>query len=185
MLDLSLSMPMRGNFFAAKKVALALDNLIRTQFPRDSLYIVGFAGYARLLKTEDLPHVTWNEYVPGTNMQHGFMLSRRLLGKHKGGTRQIIMISDGEPTAHLEGGRPFFTYPPSLKTIEETLKEVKRCTREGITINTFMLDRNYYLKEFVQELTRINRGRAFYTTPDNLGQYILVDYVSSKRKTIN
>jgi uncharacterized protein with von Willebrand factor type A (vWA) domain len=112
------------------------------------------------------------------------MLARKLLARHRGGTRQVIMISDGEPTAHLERGRSQFSYPPSPVTIRETLKEVKRCTQEGITINTFMLDRNYYLKEFVNQLAKINGGRVFYTTPDKLGEYILVDYVQHKRKRV-
>ena len=92
------------------------------------------------------------------------------------------MISDGEPTAHLEHGRSYFAYPPSPITIRETLKEVRRCTQKGIVINTFMLDRNYYLKEFVNQIAKMNKGRVFYTTPERLGQYILVDYVAQKRK---
>ena len=184
MLDLSWSMALRGSFQAAKKVALALNNLIRSQFSRDSLYIIGFSAYARELKAEQLPYVRWDESVLGTNMHHALMLAQSLLAKHKSGTRQIIMISDGEPTAHLEKGRSFFAYPPSPITIRETLKEVKRCTQKGIVINTFMLDRNYYLKEFVNQVAKINKGRVFYTTPDKLGQYILVDYVASKRKNI-
>jgi uncharacterized protein with von Willebrand factor type A (vWA) domain len=94
------------------------------------------------------------------------------------------MISDGEPTAHLEHGRSYFAYPPSPITIRETLREVRRCTQKGIVINTFMLDRNYYLKEFVHQIAKMNKGRVFYTTPDRLGQYILVDYVAQKRKQI-
>jgi uncharacterized protein with von Willebrand factor type A (vWA) domain len=184
MVDLSWSMALRGSFQAAKKVALALNNLIRSQFNRDSLYIIGFSAYARELKAEELPYVRWDESVLGTNMHHAFMLAQRLLSKHKAGTRQIIMISDGEPTAHLERGRSYFAYPPSPITIRETLKEVKRCTEKGIVINTFMLDRNYYLKEFVNQMARINKGRIFYTTPDRLGQYILVDYVANKRKNL-
>lgn len=184
MVDLSWSMALRGSFQAAKKVALALHNLIKTQFSRDSLYIIGFSAYARELKAEELPYVRWDESVLGTNMHHAFMLAEQLLAKHKGGTRQIIMISDGEPTAHLERGRSYFAYPPSPITIRETLKEVKRCTKKDITINTFMLDRNYYLKEFVNQVAKINKGRVFYTTPDKLGQYILVDYVRNKRKSI-
>jgi uncharacterized protein with von Willebrand factor type A (vWA) domain len=184
MVDLSWSMALRGSFQAAKKVALALHNLISTQFSRDSLYIIGFSAYARELKAEELPYVRWDESVLGTNMHHAFMLAQQLLSKHKGGTRQIIMISDGEPTAHLERGRSYFAYPPSPITIRETLKEVKRCTKKNVTINTFMLDRNYYLKEFVNQVARINKGRVFYTTPDKLGQYILVDYVQNKRKQI-
>lgn len=184
MLDLSWSMALRGSFQAAKKVALALNNLISSQFSRDSLYIIGFSAYARELKAEQLPYVRWDESVLGTNMHHALMMAQNLLAKHKAGTRQIIMISDGEPTAHLERGRSYFAYPPSPITIRETLKEVKRCTQKNIVINTFMLDRNYYLKEFVNQVAKINKGRVFYTTPDKLGQYILVDYVASKRKNI-
>ena len=184
MVDLSWSMALRGSFQSAKKVALALHNLISAQYPRDQLYILGFSAVARELKISDLPYVRWDESVLGTNMHHALMLARRKLAKHTGATRQIIMISDGEPTAHLEHGRSQFSYPPSPATIRETLKEVRRCTQEGITINTFMLDRNYYLKEFVNQLAKINGGRVFYTTPDKLGEYILVDYVQHKRKRI-
>ena len=184
MVDLSWSMALRGSFQAAKKVALALNNLITSQFSRDSLYIIGFSAYARELKAEELPYVRWDESVLGTNMHHALMLAQNLLAKHKSGTRQIIMISDGEPTAHLERGRSYFAYPPSPITIRETLKEVKRATTKGITINTFMLDRNYYLKEFVNQVAKINKGRVFYTTPDKLGQYVLVDYVQNKRKDV-
>jgi uncharacterized protein with von Willebrand factor type A (vWA) domain len=184
LLDLSWSMALRGSFQAAKKVALALNNLIRTQFPKDSLYILGFSAYARELTAEQLPYVRWDESVLGTNMHHAFMLAQQLLSKHKGGTRQVIMISDGEPTAHLEHGRSYFAYPPSPITIRETLREVRRCTQKGIVINTFMLDHNYYLKEFVHQIAKMNKGRVFYTTPDRLGQYILVDYVVQKRKQI-
>jgi uncharacterized protein with von Willebrand factor type A (vWA) domain len=185
MLDLSWSMALRGSFQAAKKVALALNNLISSQFQRDSLYIIGFSAYARELKAEELPYVRWDESVLGTNMHHALMIAQKLLAKHTQGTRQIIMISDGEPTAHLEKGRSYFAYPPSPITIRETLKEVKRCTQKNITINTFMLDRNYYLKEFVNQVARINKGRVFYTTPDKLGEYILVDYVASKKKKLS
>jgi uncharacterized protein with von Willebrand factor type A (vWA) domain len=185
MLDLSWSMALRGSFQAAKKVALALNNLIRSQFPRDTLYILGFSAYARELTAEQLPYLRWDESVLGTNMHHAFMLAQRLLARHKVGTRQVIMISDGEPTAHLEHGRSYFAYPPSPITIRETLKEVRRTTRKGIIINTFMLDRNYYLKEFVNQIASMNKGRVFYTTPDRLGQYIVVDYVAQKRKRIS
>ncbi|MBM4415034.1 MAG: VWA domain-containing protein [Chloroflexi bacterium] len=184
MVDLSWSMALRGSFQAAKKVALALHNLISAQYARDTLYVIGFAAYARELKVQDLPYVRWDDSVLGTNMHHALMLARKLLAKHRGGTRQVIMISDGEPTAHLERGRSQFSYPPAAATIRETLKEVKRCTQEGITINTFMLDRNYYLKEFVNQLAKINGGRVFYTTPDKLGEYILLDYVQHKRKRV-
>ena len=185
MLDLSWSMALRGSFQAAKKVALALNNLIRMKYARDSLYLVGFSAYARELKTEDLPYARWDETVLGTNMHHALLIAQRLLAKHKVGTRQIIMISDGEPTAHLQDGVSHFSYPPSQMTIRETLKEVQNCTKKDIVINIFMLDRNYYLKEFVSRVARINRGRVFYTTPDELGEYILVDFVSNKRKSLS
>ena len=145
MIDLSLSMAMRGNFQAAKKVALALDNLIRTQFPRDTLYIVGFSTYAREVKPEQLAYLAWDEFEPYTNIQHGLSLASKLLSRDNGGNKQIMLISDGEPTAHLEGGQLFLQYPPSSRTIRETLKEVQRCTRMDITINTFMLERSNYL----------------------------------------
>lgn len=184
MLDRSWSMALRGSFQSAKKVALALNNLISSQYARDSLYIIGFSAYASELKAEDLPYVRWDESVLGTNMHHALMIAQKLLARHSAGTKQIIMISDGEPTAHLERGKSYFAYPPSPITIRETLKEVKRCTQKNITINTFMLDRNYYLKEFINQVARINKGRVFYTTPDKLGEYILVDYVAQKRKRV-
>ncbi|HET6965796.1 MAG TPA: VWA domain-containing protein [Acidimicrobiales bacterium] len=178
--DLSLSMPMRGNFLAAKKVAMALHALITSQFPRDYLGLVGFGELARELKPEQLPEVSW-DYTYGTNMQHALMLARRMLARRQG-TKQIIMITDGEPTAHiLPGGEPFFNYPPAPETVRVTLDEVVRATREGITINTFMLDATGYLRTFVEKLTQLNRGRAFYTTPETLGDYVLVDFLEQKR----
>jgi uncharacterized protein with von Willebrand factor type A (vWA) domain len=182
MLDLSLSMPMRDNFLAAKKVAMALHSLISTEFPRDFLGIVGFSEVARQIKPQELPEVSW-DFVYGTNMQHGFQISRRLLGRQSG-TKQIIMITDGEPTAHFEPGmaEPFFSYPPVRETVEATLREVVRCTREGIRINTFMLDPTGHLKAFVEKLTQLNQGRAFFTTPETLGDYVLVDFIEQKRE---
>jgi uncharacterized protein with von Willebrand factor type A (vWA) domain len=179
MVDLSLSMPMRDNFLAAKKVAMALHTLISTRFPRDYLGIVGFSEVARELRPQDIPEVSW-DFVYGTNMQHGFLLARRMLARQSG-TKQIIMITDGEPTAHIENGEPFFAYPPVPRTIEETLKEVMRATREGVRINTFMLDASYHLREFVERMTRMNRGRAFFTTPETLGDYLLVDFIEQRR----
>lgn len=181
MIDMSRSMFLRGCFLAAKKVAIALDSLIRSQFPRDSLYIVGFSNHAVELKPHSLPQISLNDYVYGTNMQHGFQVARSLLAKHRG-NRQVIMVTDGEPTAHLDNGRVYFGYPPTYKTIQETLKEVRRYTRDRIVINTFMLERGPYLTEFVNEMTKINRGRAFFVSPERLGEYILVDYVSGRQK---
>jgi uncharacterized protein with von Willebrand factor type A (vWA) domain len=180
MLDLSLSMPMRDNFLPAKKVAMALHSLITSQFPRDYMGIVGFSETARILTAAQLPEVSW-DFVYGTNMQHGFLLARHLLAKQTG-TKQIIMITDGEPTAHITPrGDVFFNYPPVPETIEATLREVVRCTKDNIRINTFMLDANSYLKSFIEKLTSINRGRAFFTTPETLGDYVLVDFIEHKK----
>jgi uncharacterized protein with von Willebrand factor type A (vWA) domain len=181
MLDLSLSMPMRDNFLPAKKVAMALHSLISSQFPRDYLGLVGFSETARVLTAQQLPEVSW-DFVYGTNMQHGFVLARQLLARQSG-TKQIIMITDGEPTAHVTAsGDVFFNYPPVRETVEATLREVVRCTREGIRINTFMLDATSSLKAFIEQLTEINRGRAFFTTPETLGDYVLVDFIEHKRQ---
>jgi uncharacterized protein with von Willebrand factor type A (vWA) domain len=182
MLDMSRSMPLRGYFYAAKKVALALDSLIRSQYPRDSLHIIGFSDIAREITSADLPHLSVNEYVYGTNMQHGLMLARRMLARDGAANKQVIIVSDGEPTAHIENGRPVFFYPPLPETFAKTLVEVQRCTREGVVINTFMLESNHQLVQFVDEMTRLNRGRAFFISPDRLGDYVLVDFVRNKRR---
>jgi len=171
-----------GLFLPAKKVALALHALLRSQFPRDTLHIVGFSLYAREFKPEQLPGLSWSEWNIGTNMHHGFQLARQLLGRHKGPNKQVIMVTDGEPTAHMEGGEAQFAYPPTRHTFQETLKEARRCTREGITINTFMLEQSHTLVAFVEQMARINHGRAFFATPDRLGEYVLVDYVRNKRR---
>ena len=184
LLDQSRSMGLFNNFAAAKKVTLALLALIRTQYPRDTMYIIGFSDYAKEIKEEEMANVNWNSWVSGTNLHHALMLSRKLLSREKGGNRQILLITDGEPTSHLEGDRAFFAYPPSYRTEQETLKEVKRCTQEDILINTFMLENTYQLVNFVDRMTRINRGRAFYSSADNLGEYVLVDYVNNRRKRI-
>ena len=184
LVDMSRSMLLRGCFLAAKKVAVALDTLIRTQFPHDDLSIIGFAYYARELRSESLAELTWQGYEYGTNLQHGLMLARRILDRQHGANRQIVVITDGEPTAHFENGQVEFSYPPTRRTIQETLREVQRCTRDGITINTFMLERSRALAEFVALITRMNRGRAFYATPEHLGEYVLVDFVSRRTRTV-
>jgi uncharacterized protein with von Willebrand factor type A (vWA) domain len=184
MLDMSRSMLNNGYFLPAKKVALALSALIRGQFPRDALYIVGFSLYARTFTPESLPTLSWSEWNIGTNMHAGFLLSRQLLARHKGGNKQILMVTDGEPTAHLEDGVADFSYPPTQRTFDETLKEVQRCTREGITINTFMLERSSWLVGFVEKMARINHGRAFMSAPEKLGEYVVVDFVKSRRRVV-
>ncbi len=140
MLDMSRSMPLRGYFYAAKKMALALDSLIRSQYPRDALTVVGFSDLAREIPSSALPQLTVNEYVYGTNFQHALMLARRILARSHAENKQVIIVSDGEPTAHIENGRPVFSYPPLPETFVKTLIEVRRCTLERIVINTFMLE---------------------------------------------
>ncbi len=178
--DLSMSMPMRDNFVPAKKMAMALQTLISTRFPRDYLGVVGFSEVAREIRAEDLPTAMW-DYVYGTNLQHALVLARRLLA-HQHGTKQIIVVTDGEPTAHIEDdGEPYFHYPPVPETLRRTMAEVVRCTRAGITINVFALDLERTQFPFVEQIARVNGGRTFYTTPDALGGYVLVDFLSHRR----
>ena len=184
MVDLSWSMALRGSFQSAKKVAMALHNLITTAYPRDSLYVLGFSAYAKEIKAHDLPYLQYDDYLLGTNMQHALILAEKLLARHQQGSRQVIMITDGEPTAHLEDSRPVFAYPPTPTTISKTLRAVRSCTTRNITINTFMLDQSDYLKAFVKQMSKINGGRIFYTEPHNLGEYLLVDYVRNKKKRL-
>lgn len=180
LVDMSRSMLLRGCFLAAKKVAVALDTLIRTQYPRDHLSVIGFAYYAREIRPGALAELTWHGYEYGTNLQHGLLLARRILARQAAANKEIVVITDGEPTAHFEDGQVEFSYPPTRRTITETLREVQRCTKEGITINTFMLERSRALAEFVAHMTKLNRGRAFYATPERLGEYVLVDFVGRR-----
>ena len=215
LLDISGSMARRGHFAAAKRVALALDALIRARFPRDRLHVVGFCSYAEELPLTELPclvpkplgffpnfHRNVHRHPLGfvnmqveatnvaqgppdvpaafTNIQAGLHAAARLFDRQQGANRQVILITDGEPTAHTRGGSVYLEYPPSPRTLAETLKAAKRCTRRGITINTFMLGENSDTRRFVSEMTRVNRGRAFFTSPDNLGEYILMDYVANR-----
>jgi uncharacterized protein with von Willebrand factor type A (vWA) domain len=219
LIDMSGSMAWNNCFYAAKKVALALDNLVRSAFPRDTLQIVGFYTAAEEMKPTDLPYVKpksfgynaslysdyydmlmgyidvqldYREVVRGrtnvpqgfTNMQQGLRMAEQILSKRQSPNKQIILITDGQPTAHCEGDRLYLQYPPSQRTVAATLLEVKRCTSKGIAINTFMLAKSYYLERFVEQMTKINRGRAFYTTPEQLGQYLVVDYLAKKRRQI-
>jgi len=185
LVDMSRSMLLRGCFLAAKKVAVALDTLIRTQYPRDHLSVIGFAYYAREIRPGALAELTWHGYEYGTNLQHGLMLARRILARQATANKEVVVITDGEPTAHFEDGQVEFSYPPTRRTISETLREVQRCTKDGITINTFMLERSRALAEFVAHMTRLNRGRAFYATPERLGEYVLVDFVGRRSKRVS
>jgi uncharacterized protein with von Willebrand factor type A (vWA) domain len=174
-----------GKLQAARKVVLALDSLIRSRFPRDTLHIVGFATHARVLAPEELPHVTYALGDPFTNMQDGLRLAEKLLHRDRGRNRQIILITDGEPSAFCRDGALHIDYPPSPETFFETMAEVGRLTRKGITINTFMLDTQPPLVRFIEQMTAANRGRAFFSTPHSLGEYLLVDYVAHRRHMIN
>ncbi len=182
LVDMSRSMLLRGCFLAAKKVAMALDMLIRTRYPHDELHVVGFAYYARQIAPSALATLSWHGYEYGTNLQHGLMVARQLLGRSHAANRSVVDITDGEPTAHFENGQVEFSYPPTRQTVRQTLREVSRCTREGITINTFMLERSRALAEFVERMTKLNRGRAFFATPERLGEYVLVDYVDRRTR---
>jgi uncharacterized protein with von Willebrand factor type A (vWA) domain len=182
LVDMSRSMLLRGCYLAAKKVALALDMLIRTKYPHDELHVVGFAYYAREIAPTALATLSWHGYEYGTNLQHGLLLGRQMLARSHAANKSIVVITDGEPTAHFENGQVEFSYPPTRQTIRETLKEVGRCTRAGITINTFMLEQSRPLAQFVDRMTRMNRGRAFYADPDELGEYVLVDYFDRRQR---
>src|SRR6266705_3027427 len=184
MIDMSLSMVYNGCQPAAKKVAVALQSLIRSQFPRDNLHVVGFSFVAREYKPQELVEMSRFDNDTGTNMAHGLMLSRQLLSRHHGVNKQIIMITDGGPTVWYEDGEWQFGYPPNPFAEQQTLLEVQRCTREGITINTFMLEDDRWMVAFVNQLSSINHGRTFYTDKNNLGEYLLIDYLNSKRKYI-
>ena len=183
MLDMSYSMMMGGRFQAGRKVALALDSLIRSKFPKDNLYVVAFSYFVLTLRPEMLLDSYWIEYGGGTNFQEALRQARQTLARHNTGTKQIIFITDGEPTTYNGwyggwGGRR------SGNVIEETLREVVRCTRDEITINTFMMSREQPLSDVVKLIAKVNRGRAFYATPSRLGEYILLDYVNKKRRIV-
>jgi len=184
MLDMSLSMRMNGNFESAKIVSIALNSLITGKFPKDSLYILGFSNIARRMTPEELTYISWHDFTPNTNMQHGFILARKLLEKDRSANKQIIMISDGQPTAHIENGHVVFQLPTSRRCLEVTLKEVSNCTRAGIVINTFMLPSHDFFNMFVDRMARLNHGRVFFTDPGDLGKYIIVDYINNKKTKI-
>lgn len=187
MLDCSHSMILYGEdrFTPAKKVALALAHLIRTQYPGDSLRVVLFHDTAEELRIGELARVQVGPYY--TNTRDGLILAQKLLQQEKKDMKQIIMITDGKPSAlTLEDGRMYrnaFGLDPLV--ISRTLEEVSRCKRQGILINTFMLASDYGLVNFVQKVTELCRGKAYFTTPYTLGQYLLMDYMNRKTRTIH
>jgi Ca-activated chloride channel family protein len=187
MLDCSHSMILYGEdrFTPAKKVALALAHLIRTQYPGDSLRCVLFHDTAEELRIEDLARVQVGPYY--TNTRDGLILAQRLLAAERKDMKQIIMITDGKPSAlTLDDGRIYrnaFGLDPLV--ISRTLEEVSRCKRQGVLINTFMLASDYGLVQFIQKVTELCRGKAYFTTPYTLGQYLLMDYMNRKTRTIH
>ena len=166
-----------------------MDHLIRTRYPRDHFFIVGFYTRARELRVHELPELSWNMSDPFTNLQDGLRVAQRLIDRHPSPNRQIIVITDGQPTAYFIGQELHVEWPSgyggiSPRAVRETLREVQRVTAQRITINTFMLDDAPELMRFVEGMTRINKGRAFYTTPGQIGEYIMVDYLQRKRQRV-
>jgi uncharacterized protein with von Willebrand factor type A (vWA) domain len=181
LVDMSYSMELRGTWGEAKTTALALHALISSRFPQDAIEIIGFSDYARVMTTGALVEHDWDR-VQGTNLQHGLMLARRHLDKHRASEPVILVITDGEPTAHLaRDGFADFAWPPTRETIAATLAEVERCTRRGATINVFMLDDDPRLVSFMQEVGRRNGGRVFLPKPGALGEYVVADYLRARR----
>ncbi len=179
LLDMSRSMPLRGHWLPAKRMALALHTLISTQFPEDHLSIIGFSDYARPMTPADLAEVDW-EPVYGTNMEHAFNLAGRTLSKHRDATKQVLLVTDGEPTAHLEGEQVFFHWPPVRETLEKTYKEAMRLARSGVTMNIFMLEQSPGLVDFIERLAKIVHGRVFAAAGDEIGDLIVSDYVRQR-----
>ncbi len=179
LLDLSFSMPLRGHWVHAKKTALALHALIEGRYPHDTLYMIGFSDYARRMEPEDLTAAGW-ERTYGTNMQHAFMLAGRLLAQHPRAVRQVIMITDGEPTAHLVGDRASFEWPPLPETVQLTLAEAMRLSKAGVRLNVFMLEESEGLVRFMERLARVAGGRIFLMDDQRLGEFIVRDYVRER-----
>ncbi|TAM82877.1 MAG: VWA domain-containing protein [Jatrophihabitans sp.] len=181
LVDMSYSMELRGTWGEAKTTALALHALIATRYPQDAIEIIGFSDYARVMTTGDLVDHDWDR-VQGTNLQHGLMLARRFLDRHRNAEPIVLVITDGEPTAHIaRDGFADFAWPPTVETITATLVEVERCTRRGATINIFMLDDDPRLVSFMHEVGRRNGGRVFLTRPGALGEYVVSDYLRARR----
>ncbi len=181
LVDLSFSMELRGTWGAAKQTALALHSLVTTQFPQDSIEVIGFSDMAQVLRPEQLAGLS-AQRVQGTNLQHALMLAGRFLGRHPDAEPVVLVVTDGEPTAHLtRGGWADFNWPPSAETLELTMAEVERTTRRGATINVFMLDDEPRLVEFVESIAARNGGRVFSPDPARLGAYVVSDYLRARR----
>ena len=181
LLDMSFSMPLRGNWVPAKRVALALQSLIDGQFPEDRFYVVGFSDFARRLQPRDLVATGW-EPVYGTNMQHAFLLARRLLSAHPDAQPQVIMVTDGEPTAHLEGSESRFAWPPEPKTLRLAMLEARRLARSGVTLNVFLLDHDPGAAQFVEAMVSACAGRIFYPDLSDLGSVVVQDFLTGRSR---
>jgi len=181
LVDLSYSMALRGTWSAAKQTALALHSLVRTRFPQDSLQVIGFSNYARVLKETELAGLGW-DMVQGTNLHHALVLAGRFLERRPEHNPVVLIVTDGEPTAHLRrDGRSWFDWPPSPETLELTMAEVDKMTRRRATLNIFMLADDERLTAFVDEVARRNGGRVLRSMPDRLGEYVISDYLRSRR----
>ncbi|MET8141824.1 hypothetical protein ABZU32_16080 [Sphaerisporangium sp. NPDC005288] len=181
LVDLSYSMALRGTWAPAKQTALALQALVASKFPGDAVQIVGFSNYARVLQPEELAGLEW-DMVQGTNLHHALLIAGRHLDRHPDFEPVVLVVTDGEPTAHLmRNGRSWFEWPPSRETLELTLAEVDKMTRRRATINVFMLATDERLKEFVDEVARRNGGRVFSPSADRLGEYVVSDFLRARR----
>ncbi|WP_405141780.1 hypothetical protein OG589_32050 [Sphaerisporangium sp. NBC_01403] len=181
LVDLSYSMALRGTWAPAKQTALALQALVASKFPGDAVQIIGFSNYARVLQAEELAGLEW-DMVQGTNLHHALLIAGRHLDRHPDFEPVVLVVTDGEPTAHLmRNGRYWFEWPPSRETLELTLAEVDKMTRRRATINVFMLATDERLKDFVDEVARRNGGRVFSPSADRLGEYVVSDFLRSRR----
>jgi uncharacterized protein with von Willebrand factor type A (vWA) domain len=181
LVDLSYSMALRGTWGAAKSTAMALHSLVTTRFPQDAIQIIGFSSTAQVLRPETLAELSVDT-LQGTNLQHGLMLARRFLAHHRDAEPVVLVVTDGEPTAHLEDdGTPFFCWPPMPETIARTVAEVERVARTGATVNVFALDPDPGLVHFVHDLTERAGGRVFQPDPERLGEYVVADYLRTRR----
>jgi uncharacterized protein with von Willebrand factor type A (vWA) domain len=181
LVDLSYSMALRGTWAAAKQTALALYALMRTRFPQDALQVVGFSNYARELRETELAGLGW-DMVQGTNLHHALVLAGRHLDRHPEHEPVVLVVTDGEPTAHLQrNGRSWFDWPPSPETLELTLAEVDKMTRRHAALNIFMLAEDDRLTAFVENVTRRNGGRLLRAQPERLGEYVVSDFLRTRR----
>ncbi|MGY1649718.1 VWA domain-containing protein [Geodermatophilus sp. SYSU D01119] len=181
LVDLSYSMALRGTWGAAKSTAMALHSLVTTRFPQDAIQIIGFSSTAQVLRPETLAELSVDT-LQGTNLQHGLMLARRFLAQHRDAEPVVLVVTDGEPTAHLEeDGTPYFCWPPMPETIAKTVAEVERVARSGATLNVFALDPEPGLVHFVHDITARAGGRVFTPDSDRLGEYVVADYLRSRR----